>query len=326
MTVEFEIPVVDGPVPPPRSEPAAAVFRRQVVDAFERGGSPDFSTFDPNEWIEGMDEVMNLGRLEIARYGLQQLCLYKPNLKWAQSMLQLAESMPPEIPGAPTFADDRRSDLQVVPREGAGTVILVFCGRRNQPHMPLPMFQRWIGRLGASVVYLRDFQDDHYLGGVASCGSVDATLERLQRIIGQLRAEQVLCLGNCSGGYAALRYGVALGAERVFAFGSPINMEPEFNAYLNRAKTAQRLAAEFPDAVLDLREVYLHADHRPETALFYGDKCWDDRIHCEHMSGLPGVRLEPVRGYSGHGVVPKLIRREQFDDVLSSFIAPAGAG
>lgn len=323
MTADATMPVVDASSETPLLN--GRYFRRQVIRAFEQGRSPDFSIGEPYQWIRAIDAMLNRGQIATARHSLQHLCDQQPELEWPRSVLALVDAMPDEPPGEPEFADDLRSDLQVVPRDGARTAVLVFCGRRNQPHMPLPMFQRWMARLGSSVVYLRDFADDHYLGGLASCGSVEATLEKLRGTIQDLEAERVFCLGNCSGGYAAARYGVDLGAERVFAFGSPVNMDPEFNTYLNRVRTAQRLAEAFPAAVLDLREVYLRAPRHPELVLFYGDKCWDDRIHSEHMAGIPGVRLEPMAGFDGHGVVPKLIRRGQFDAVLDRLIVPGEA-
>ncbi len=319
MTAGGEMTVAEAPDEKPA--PNRRFFRREVIGAFERGRSPDFSIGDPSLWIRVLDELLIAGKTEIARNGLQHLCEQKPDLDWARSTLELVDAMPDATPGASAFVDDLRSDLQVIPRQETRTVVLYFCGRRNRPHMPLCMFQRWMAKLDASIVYLRDFDETHYLNGIPSCGSVAATVERLRRVIQELGSRRVLCLGNCSGGYGALRYGVLLGAQRVLAFGSPMNMEPEFNTYLNRTRSAQRLAAAFPAAVLDLREVCLGATHRPEARLFYGDKCWDDRIHSEHMAGIPGVTLQPVPDFDGHGIVPELIRRKLFDNVLGRFVA-----
>jgi hypothetical protein len=202
-------------------------------------------------------------------------------------------------------------------------VAFVFCGRRHQLNMPLWLFQRWMSTREVSVVYLRDFDETLYVGGVRSCGSFEATVRRLGRIAQEVKADRIVCLGNSSGGYGAMRYGLELGAERVFGFGAATNMALSFNTYLNRFEAAQRLSEGFPEARLDLRELYLAAARPPETELHYGSRAWDDRIQAEHMTGVPGTVLLPMPDYEGHGVLPELIRRGQFDRLLDR-MAPVG--
>jgi hypothetical protein len=300
-------------------------YRDRILAAFGSDRSPDFSQGDPLGWLGAIDELLGSGELPLARFALLRLREHAPDLEWPRTVLDLAEMMPDGCLGGPPFSDDRRSDLQVAARPGAKTVVMVFCGRRHQLNMPLWLFQRWMTTCEVSVVYLRDFAETMYLGGVRSCGSYEATVRRLGRIVEEVKGDRIVCLGNSSGGYGAMRYGLELGAERVFGFGAAVNMTPAFNTFLNRNEAAQRLAADFPEATLDLRELYLAAARRPETELFYGAKAWDDRIHAEHMAGVPGAALRPIPDYDGHGVLPELIRRGQFDQLLRGLASTGDA-
>ncbi len=302
----------------------ASFYHQHVHAAFKRKEPPDYSQGNPRDWIKTIDELLVVGRVEIARFALQHMRKQSPDLQWPETILELIDLMPEGSRQVQRFVDDHKSDLQVVPREGARTVVLGFCGRRHQLNMPHWVFQRWMAKLEVSVVYLRDFNDLSYVGGVRSCGSFEATAERLHQVVGELGAQRVVCIGNSSGAYGAMLYGLELGVDHVFGFSGAYNMSLEFNTYLNRNEAAVGLAEAFPDARLDLRELYLAAARRPPAELYYGDKCWDDRIHAEHMAGVPGVELKPLRDYAGHGALPELIRRREFDEVLARFVAEAG--
>ena len=317
MSVSEEIRLAEGPVP-------GRVYHSLVQAAFEGGEALDFSQGDPRDWIKTIDEMLSAGRVEWARFALDRLREQAPDLQWPQTVSELIDLMPEGSPREKRFVDDRDSDLQLVPRDGARTVVLGFCGRRNRLNMPLWLFQRWMAKLEVSVIYLRDFDETFYLAGIRSCGSFAATVERLRQAIASLNADRVVCIGNSSGGYAALRFGLELQADRVFAFSGAVDMTPEFNTHLNRKASAEALVQAFPDATLDLRELYLSAPRRPLTELFYGENAWDDRIHSEHMAGVPGVILHPVPDYAGHGALPELIRRGQFDRILTRFIRDDG--
>ncbi len=320
--------MTDAPKAPqaPKVPLPGRFYHKHIRDAFRAKRPPDLSEGDPRDWIKTVDELLGAGRLNLARFTLNHLRKQAADLEWPKTMLEIVSMMPEGSVGGPRFVDDVKSDLQVVPREGARTVVMGFCGHRHQLNIPLWLFQRWMTKLPVSMVYLRDFGDTCYLGGVRSCGSFDATARRLRQVADEVKADRIVCLGNSSGGYGAMRYGLELGAARVFAFSGAVNMTPEFNTYLNRNEAALRLAETFPDARLDLRELYLTAPRAPDTELFYGDKSWDDRIHAEHMAGAPGVVLQPLAGYAGHGALPELIQRGRFDEVLTRFVASDSGG
>ena len=307
------------------SRPTLTELGLRLTRAHASGAAPQFAAVDPMDWIKAIDKLLARGRLEVARSALASLREQQPQLQWADSVLNLVDLLPEAVEAAPRFRDDLGSDLQVVERPGSDTVVFAFCGRKQTIGMPLWLFQRWLSRLRASVVYLRDFDDTHYLGGVRSIGSEARTAQELDRIAHRLGASRIVCLGNSSGGYAAALYGLQIGAETVTSFSGATNLEPEFNLHLNRAETAIPLKQRFPRAKLDLRERYLAARSAPRTVLIYGDQAWDDRIHAEHMAGLPGVELMPIERHEGHGTVAEMVRRRLFEALLDDLATPTGS-
>ena len=205
------------------------------MSAFKEGVSPDFGLVAPTTWIRAIDQLLLLGEVAPARHALHHLREQEPELDWPGSVLELVDLLP-EHAGEPLpFKDDQDKDVQVVERPGASCVVFAFCGRRQRINMPLWLFHRWVSALDdVSVVYLRDFDENHFVGGIRSLGSRAETVAALQGIASQLGARRIVCLGNSSGGYAAMRYGLDIGAERVANFGGSVNLEPGFNTYLNR--------------------------------------------------------------------------------------------
>ena len=307
------------------SRPTLSELSLRLTEAHASGAPPQFVAADPMDWIKAIDKLLARGRLEVARSALASLREQQPQLQWADSVLNLVDLLPEAVEAAPRFRDDLASDLQVVERPGSDTVVFAFCGRKQTIGMPLWLFQRWLSRLRASVVYLRDFDDTHYLGGIRSIGSEARTAQELERIAGRLGASRIVCLGNSSGGYAAALYGLQIGAEKVASFSGATNLEPEFNLHLNRVEAAVPLKQRFPKTRLDLRERYLAARSVPCTRLIYGEQAWDDRIHAEHMAGLPGVELMPIEGHQGHGTVAEMVRRRLFEAVLDDLATPSGS-
>ena len=304
-------------------KPTLSDLCKRLSEAHAGGGAPDFTVAAPMDWIMAIDKLLIRGRIEVARSALGRLHEQQPQLQWADSVLRLVDLLPEAMAREPRFRDDVGSDLQVVERSGSKTVIFAFCGRKQHIGMPLRLFQRWMSHLGAHIVYLRDFNDSHFIGGVRSLGSQERTTAALGRLAGKLGAERILCLGNSSGGYGAKLYGLRLGAEKVVSFSGAASLDPGFNLHLNRAAAAIVVKQAFPDARLDLREAYLAASRPPRTQLVYGAQAWDDRIHAEHMAGAPGIELLPIEDYAGHGAVAELVNRGRFGPLLDDLARPS---
>jgi hypothetical protein len=302
-------------------EVAHQSIREEYAEAFAAGRSPRFDRAELVAWAKVADELVQQGELELAAHAVRGLHEAWPDFAWAKTIVDLFGVMPPDEPGAPQFGDDFPKPVQVVRREGASAAFLVFCGAKHRVGMPLSMFHRWLARLPVSLIYLRDLKGLCYLGGIPELGAdLRATVGALRSMIHELGARRTICYGNSVGGYGALRYGLDLAADAVLSMCGVVNLTVPFNRHLHYAKTALKAEVTFPDAQLDLRELYRSAEPRPRAWLAYGARNWDDRLHGEHMAGLDGVTLEPVAGYKGHNSALELIRGGRFDDLLKEAV------
>jgi hypothetical protein len=285
--------------------------------SYAEGRPPNLERAELPAWAKGADFLIEQGRLDLAEHAVRRLNEAYPDFPWARNLCALFDIMPSATQGQPPFADEYPNPLQVVRREGAEIAILVFCGVQHRLGMPLPMAHRWFGRVPASLVYMRDLRAMSYMAGIEGLGpDMPTSVEALREVIAELGARRVICYGNSSGGYGALAYGLELGAEAALCMSAPFNLEPAFNTHLRQIQSAQRLKAAFPDRILDLRELYKACSSPPRTYIVYGEHHWDDRLHAEHMRGLPGVSLSVVPGYEGHNTGVEMIRLGQFDALL----------
>jgi len=97
--------------------------------------------------------------------------------------------------------------------------VVAFCGVAHRLGTPLPVIHRWLARLDASILYLRDYRNAGFASGIeAVAANAEDTAAHLVGLARQAGARRIVTFGNSLGGYAALRYGPLLEADRVLAF------------------------------------------------------------------------------------------------------------
>jgi hypothetical protein len=223
-------------------------------------------------------------------------------------------------------ADPERDVL--VADAAAATAVLVFTGSNDAVSMPLALFDRYLAPLPITTIYLKDFRRLRFLRGVGSLGEdMPATLAGVRRLLDRRGVKHLCAIGNCDGGFAAIRYGVELGAARILAFGAPTYSPPEFSAAPDQVRNLvrNRLAAAVAADMLDLRPFLDSRPHRSLIELFYEAEDPWDRAHAEHLAGAPGVRLQPRPGLSNHHLLRRLaLASEDFCATLATLLAVSG--
>ena len=219
------------------------------------------------------------------------------------------------------FKDDFAKDVQIVAREGADTVLLVFCGAAHNVGISLDHAHRWFTRHNASVVYLRDMRNRNYLSGIKSLGADTlTTAARLRKLIASLGAKKIACFGGSAALFGAMLYGLELKAHSVLCLGGATNLSPEFNEYSEYLHQALRLRAELPDTNLDIREHYVRAAVQPRVFLVYSSCNWDDRRYAEHLATVPSVALMPIEGVEKHNVIEHLVETGEFSELIDKLV------
>jgi tetratricopeptide (TPR) repeat protein len=181
------------------------------------------------------------------------------------------------------------------------------------------LLTQYLATLGLSVIYLKDNQRLLFLNGIASLAKDYAsTVARLRELIAESGVTRLFTLATSGGGFAAIRYGLALGAECALCFSPPTNLTRDFLRQDPRGKVVQyRLGKHFSDDILDLRPQLQKATSRMDVHIYYGDAHPDDRRHAEHLQGAPGVTLHPFQGINEHS---SFLHLEQQDRLRDTFI------
>jgi tetratricopeptide (TPR) repeat protein len=197
----------------------------------------------------------------------------------------------------PVMSEEKTRDVIVAPAIPGALLVVVFTGTNDTLGLPLPVFDRYLAHLGVNAVYLKDFERLLYLRGVRSLGGGQATLTALRRLQRQIGSPRLCTIGTSDGGFAAIRYGVWLGAERIIGFGAPTHRAPHLDAF---AVLQRRHAAQLPERNVDLRVFLGSRRHSSCIALHYGEQMPRDRVHAVHLAGLDGVTLHPISELNDH--------------------------
>ncbi len=209
-------------------------------------------------------------------------------------------------------------------RADATRVILVFTGNDQRVWVPVQVFQSYLPE-DAHIVFLRDPSHAGHKYGLNALGfGYENTLGGLKRLIQSLGAHQIYCIGSSTGGFAAMRYGLDLGAERILAFvPTTYDDTPDLAKLQDFLQTDLHLAQ--PPGGDDLRQVYVTAPRRADVTIVYGGANLDDARQARHMQDVPSVTLIELPDYAGHDVVSELIASGQLEVLITALVAPSPA-
>jgi len=296
---------------------------RLLCRAHQDGAEIDFQRTDRKLWFMAISFLIDHAMLDAANYAASRAAPIYPTAGFLQSTAAVLARLPAPCDDAVFvgFCDDPTQEVQIVPRKGATAALLGFCGRAKRMGMSLNLIQRWFGRLGVHVIYLRDLQARNYDNGVRSLApDLGGTLRALRAAIDDLGVERVVCYGNSLGGYGALRYALELQCEATLCFASPTNLEPGFGNFLLRD---QRGVA----PGLNLRPLYQKAERAPRTHLVFSEHHAYDRAQAANFAGLPSVSLEMARGEQGHDVFLNALLQGRYERLIQWLVDPGrGAG
>ena len=106
------------------------------------------------------------------------------------------------------------------PGDGARPVMVAFGGLSNGTDAPPYEFVRQTGELGVHRVLVRDLGQCWYQEGLpGTADGVEATAAELTRLLDGIGPSRRVFVGNSSGAFAAVLFGVLCGADEVVAFG-----------------------------------------------------------------------------------------------------------
>jgi hypothetical protein len=121
------------------------------------------------------------------------------------------------------------------------TLVVCFAGMLGQlGGVPRFEFLGVCRRAGVNhALFLKDPSQSWYLRGVGGAGrSFEAIIETIRAEVDRLQPDRLVLMGYSGGGYAAVRAGVALGADAVISFVPQVFLHPSVRAALELAPAA----------------------------------------------------------------------------------------
>lgn len=189
------------------------------------------------------------------------------------------------------------------------TVAVIFTGLVDRAMVPLPSLDRYFAELDISTIYLRDSTRFLFNSGISSISSdFSGTVDYLRRLLADWNTCRLVSVGSSAGGFAAIRYGLALGAERIVTFSSPTNLNSDFLAEDGRARLVEKRLQGLPREVLDIRPTVRANRGRTPIHVTFGKGMRQDSRHAHHIAGEPGVHLHPIEGLAVHDSLVWLAR------------------
>jgi pimeloyl-ACP methyl ester carboxylesterase len=201
--------------------------------------------------------------------------------------------------------NDGRAAILVAPCDGARSVLITFGG--NAGYLVLPPVVQQLPN--THIIAIRDPKRCFSLCGVAGLGETyQASRDNLRFLLASLGGTDVHCLGVSAGGYAALRFGLDLGAHAVLGMSAPttLDLADEPGATLKRYPYLTALYRSLPDISLDMARLYASTSPRPRVLLLYAPSHERDAWLANRMRGIPGVELEKIDEKAGHRVLQLL--------------------
>jgi tetratricopeptide (TPR) repeat protein len=239
-----------------------------------------------------------------------------------------AKAPGPEEHLRPLLVADPDRDVFLAEVTGAKTAVLVFTGAADELTMPLPLFDRYLATLNLTAIYLKDFNRLRYLLGIRSLSrDYQGTLPALRNMLNRLGVKRLCTIGHCVGGFAAIRYGVELCADRILAFNARTSGAADSLMKTDEGPTIMRnrLEANVPLDMADLKPFLQDRRYDARIELFYEEDDPRARMHALRLSGLRGVGLHPHPELSYRLLRRLALLSEDFAGMLAKLLGVGSA-
>jgi tetratricopeptide (TPR) repeat protein len=187
------------------------------------------------------------------------------------------------------FEAKKKSDIisnmlpvEVINKNSSKT-LLAFGGMSSGLSMPPKEFFQSLSSNDINIIFIKDFRQCWYQQGLlGKSEDIDSTISYLRSIIPKT-TDTLITLGASAGGYAAIRFGIPLNANRIIAF-SPQTLIDEETVIVFSKGCLNHL--KFDDDNLDLKKIFERYQMKMEKInieVYYGKYNNRDRKAIEHI-------------------------------------------
>lgn len=276
----------------------------------------------PFQWANACHDLWAQGRIDLTEFSVRLLHVKYPALEYLASLKVLFDAMPRDPPLAVPFRDEPTAEIQIVRRSEFDTVLLCFCAAEGTLGHPLNFVHQWLGRVPTSLVYIKDLRNLRGGCGFPTLGPDRVSaIKAFRRIAAELNGKKIYTFGVSAGGYAALYYGLELGALAVLSLGGATDYTPDFVHRLGPVgKRYLNLCERAPDYLRNLRESCALAADQTRVLIAYSSGNPGARQQAERLWGLPNVELIGVDS-AQHNVIDPLIRKRDLLPLLHHLLS-----
>jgi tetratricopeptide (TPR) repeat protein len=216
---------------------------------------------------------------------------------------------------------DKMEEITIATAATTDTIVIVFTGLANRTGMPLVILDRFFAKLNVSTVYLRDPTRLLFNNGVSALGNCfDSSVAYLKELIAESGASNVVSFGISAGGFAAIRYGLALKANLIIGFGAAVNLRAEFLKDDGRAKIIVKRLQGLSANILDLKPLIQASAGNIPIHLYYSEHMPQDTLHAKHIEHEPGVVLHELKNEREHNILGLFAEKGELFDILDSHL------
>jgi hypothetical protein len=190
----------------------------------------------------------------------------------------------------------------------AKRLVIAFCGLFDRLMMPLVSTLQHLPSAHFDLAVLSDESRGHYLNGIGSyANDLPSLTRRLRADLQTHEYDRVVCYGTSMGGFAALRCGVLLGADRAVSVGGRYSWD------------VQRLLTnrDTPPCGFDLLCACVPTPAQTALISIYSGANKADRLSTERLSRVRRVEVIAVPGIADHNVVYHIFRSRSLDRFYS---------
>ncbi len=173
----------------------------------------------------------------------------------------------------------RMLPVEIVDKKSMKTLI-AFGGMTSGLSMPPKEFFKSLIDKDINIIFVKDFKQCWYQKGLLGISdNIDGSIEYLKSII-PTTTKKLVTLGASAGGYAAIRFGLGLNADRIMAFSPQTLIDEETVRVFSKSCLRDMV---FDNNDLDLKKILNKHNAKTNIEVYYGIHNNRDRMAVEHI-------------------------------------------
>lgn len=225
--------------------------------------------------------------------------------------VKIAQSIPDISMLKRKLVIDTGENVIVSDKGVTGTTVIVFAGILHRVMCSYECLDAYLAYHGHSAIYLRDRPRNFYIPGLAPLApDYPGTIQALKSILEQLETKTLLCLGTSVGGFASIRYGVALQAKRVVAISPIVNINADFRESIGDQRfepVIKRNQQNFAPHLLNVANDVNDRAFETDIEVWFGGDMHLDAHNAHLLKPSARLSLFPVTGLSDHNSLSHFI-------------------